>query len=192
MRQELSTLESRLAEIDRREQQIRDLAVEIDKLKERIGNGKEKIAGQKTLIAAAEQAQKILSENSAGKEAYEKAEKHLIELREQLKLQRQLEQKLAELKTTVSKLEERYKGEAKAIEQTGRSLKPKRIHWPKSARLSRSTRRWPDWPPACRKSVKRSPGQEPNSDGWKAATSGWKRGRRSLQRASVRFSRNRA
>lgn len=120
--QELSMLESRLVEIDRREQQVRALDVEIDKLKERIGNGKEKIASQNTLIAAAEQAKKIVAENMAGKEAFEKTEQHLTKLREQLKLQRQLERELAELNTTVSKLEERHKGEAKAIEQTGKDL----------------------------------------------------------------------
>ncbi len=119
---ELTALESRLVEIDKREQLVKDLGVEIDKLNERIGNGREKVGSQKTLIAEAEKAKKIVTENSAGKETFEKGEKRLGELREQVKVQRQLEQELADLKTEVSRLVERHKAEAKAIDQADKEI----------------------------------------------------------------------
>ncbi len=120
--QGLKELESRLSEIDQREQRVRELGGEIDNLKERIGNGQERIGSQKALIAEAEKARKIIVDNSSGKQAFEKAAERLVTLRERVKLQRQLERELAELKTSVSKLEERYQAEAKAITQTGQDL----------------------------------------------------------------------
>lgn len=120
--QSLKELETRLVDIDQREQKIKDLGVEIDKLKGRIELGKEKIASQKTLIGEAETAQKIVAENTAGKQAYEQAEKRLFELREQEKLRRQLEKEVAELDKQVGRLSERHTAEAGAIEQARQEL----------------------------------------------------------------------
>jgi len=122
LRQGLVELEARLAEIDKREARIKDLGVEIDRVRERIANGREKIGSQKALIAEAEAAQKIVAQNSAGKLAFEQAEARLAGLRKEGKAQRRLEQELAELRTAAGKLEERHKGEARAIEQTTREL----------------------------------------------------------------------
>lgn len=119
---ELKTLEARLTEIDKREQTVKDLGIEIDKLKERIGNGNEKIGHQKALIAEAEKSKKIVAENSAGKKAYEKAEQRLAELREQQKVQRQLEKEVADLNTEVGRLAERLSAEAKGIDQAEQDL----------------------------------------------------------------------
>jgi len=120
--QTLKELEVRLADSDQREQGIKEFGVEVDKLKERIGNGKEKIGSQKTLVAAAEKAKQILADNRAGKDAYEKAGQQLTELRDQVKKQRQLEQELAELKTAVSRLDGRLKAEQAGIAQTDEEL----------------------------------------------------------------------
>ncbi|PLY01353.1 MAG: SMC family ATPase [Desulfuromonas sp.] len=119
---ELKELELRLTDIDKRELRVKDLGFEIDKLKERIGNGKEKVGSQKALISEAEKAKQIVAENAAGKEAYEQAEKRLHELREQVKIQRQLEKELADLNATVSRLAAQYQAEEKAIEQAGKDL----------------------------------------------------------------------
>ena len=119
---ELKNLENRLGEIDKREQRVKDLGSEIDRLRERTGNGQEKIGSQKTLIAEAEKAKQVVLENSAGKQAFEQAAERLDGLRDQMKAQRRLEQELAELKTLVSKLDERHKAEAKAIEHSDKEL----------------------------------------------------------------------
>ncbi|MDT8421714.1 MAG: SMC family ATPase [Desulfuromonadales bacterium] len=118
----LNELELQLAEIDKREGTVKDLAVEIEKLQERIGNGTEKIASQKILIAEAERSRNIVEENRAGKEAFEQAEKHLAELREKGKLQRQLEKDVAALQLEVGRLAERLDAETRGINQVARDL----------------------------------------------------------------------
>ena len=118
----LKAAEVRLIEIDRREQAVRNLGIEIEKLKERIGNGQEKIGSQKLLIEEAETSQQIIAANTVGKQAYEQAEQRLVALREKLKLQRQLERDAAALDKQVSTLTERYASELRIIEQAGRDL----------------------------------------------------------------------
>ncbi len=121
-RQVLKDLETSLLEIDQREQKIKALEFEIGQLKERIENGKDKISSQKTLIGEAEKAKKLVAENAAGKQAFEQAGKRLVELREQEKLQRQLEKEVADLINQVGKLGERHASDARAIEQTRKEL----------------------------------------------------------------------
>jgi len=118
----LKTLEALLAEIDEREKAIRQLGVEIDKLNERIGNGKEKVGSQKTLVAEAEKATQIVAASSAGKQAYEKAEQRLVILRQQARLQRELEKEVAGLTTRAGSLAERYAAETKAIERAEKEI----------------------------------------------------------------------
>jgi len=120
--QKLKELEQRLVEIDKHEQTVRELGVEIDKLRERIGNGTEKVGSQKALIAEADKARQIVAANSAGKQTYEQAEQRLVALREQFRRQRELEKSAAALQTRVSTLTERHAAETKAIEQTGKEL----------------------------------------------------------------------
>jgi exonuclease SbcC len=119
---ELKNLEVRLVENDTRERLIKELGGKIDELKVRLDNGKEKIARQQALIGEAEKAQQIVSETSAGKLAYEKTEKRLGELREQGKLQRQLEQEAAALDKQVTALATRRNSDTQAIERAGKEL----------------------------------------------------------------------
>ena len=118
----LQGLEEHLAALDKREQELKALAVEIEQLKERIGNGKEMISNQKLLIDEAHKAHQIIGETAAGKLAYEQSERRLTELREQFKLQRQLEQEVARLDKQVSTLGERFDAEARTIEQNRAAL----------------------------------------------------------------------
>lgn len=120
--QVLIELEGQLVEIDQREQTLKTLSVEVDKLKGRIELGKEKIDSQKTLIGEAKTAQRIVAENAAGMQAHEQAEKRLKELREKEKLSRQLEKEAADLVAQVGKLGERYAAEARAVEQARQEL----------------------------------------------------------------------
>ncbi|MBE0502066.1 MAG: SMC family ATPase, partial [Desulfuromonadales bacterium] len=111
----LKSLEAQLSASDQREQAVQELTVAINALKERIGNGREKISRQKTLIDEAEKSQKIVAANSAGKQAFEQAEQRLAELREQVKTQRQLEQEVAALDKQVTAMVERHASEERAI-----------------------------------------------------------------------------
>jgi exonuclease SbcC len=115
-------VEDQLTEIDKREQTIKTITVAIDTLKGRIDNGKEKIDNQRQSVVEAEKAQQLVSENEAGKLAYEQAEYKLVELREKLKLQRQLEQEIAVLDTQIGILGGRVDAEFSAIEQNSKQL----------------------------------------------------------------------
>lgn len=118
----LKGLEALLIDIDKREKTLKDLEAEIGKLKERIENGKEKISNQKLLISEAEKANSVIEETATGKQAFEQAETRLAELREQLKVQRQLEQEVADLNNQVGRLGERFKIESKAVERANEEI----------------------------------------------------------------------
>jgi exonuclease SbcC len=120
--QALKELETQLVEIDQREQKLKALGVEIDTLKGRIDNGKDKIGSQKALVGEAEKAKKAVAENADGKQSFEQAEKRLIELREQEKQRRQLEKEVADLTGQAGKLEERHAAEVRAVEQLRQEL----------------------------------------------------------------------
>jgi len=120
--QVLKELVEELTATDLREEAIKALRVEIDKLNERTENGKVRIASQKALIDEAEKAKQIVLENTVKKQAYEKAEKRLRELREQEKLRRQLEKEIADLNNQTGKLVERHAAELRAIEQARQEL----------------------------------------------------------------------
>ncbi len=113
----LTDLETLLVNVNKREQDFKALEVEIGTLKERIDNGKEKISHQKLLVSEADKAHKIIAETTSGKKAFELAEARLTELRDQVKIQRQLEQEVADLNNQVSRLSERFKIESKAVEK---------------------------------------------------------------------------
>ncbi|SEA17118.1 exonuclease SbcC [Desulfuromusa kysingii] len=120
--QKLKELENLLVDADKREKTLKEFEKEIDALKERIGNGKEMIGKQKVLVSEAEKAHKITEESVSGKKAFEQAETRLTELREQVKVQRQLEQEVADLKTKVGTLGERFNLESKAVEKAAQEL----------------------------------------------------------------------
>jgi exonuclease SbcC len=113
----LTELETFLVDVNKHEQNFKALEIEIGTLKERIDNGKEKISHQKRLVGEADKAQKIIEETVSGKKAFELIEARLTELREQVKIQRQLEQQEADLKNQVGRLSERLQIESKAVEK---------------------------------------------------------------------------
>lgn len=118
----LKQVEAQLVTIDQREQMIKALSVEVDTLKGRIDNGREKIGTQKHLIEEADEAQKIVAANEPGKNTFEQAEIRLVELREQVKLQRQLEGEVAALDKQVGTLGERLTSESRAIALADKEL----------------------------------------------------------------------
>ncbi|WP_020674765.1 AAA family ATPase [Geopsychrobacter electrodiphilus] len=116
--QQLKNLETQLTDVDRYEQSLKSQAVEIETLKGRIVNGTEKIGEQKRLLGEAEKAARVIVETTAGKLAFEQAETRLAQLREQSKLQRQLEQQLAALDKQIGSVSGRFAAESAAIVQT--------------------------------------------------------------------------
>ena len=120
--QKLKELEALLVDANKREQDCKALEVEIGALKERIGNGKEKISHQQRLVCEADKAHKVIEATASGKKAFEQAETRLVELREQVKIQRQLEQEVAALNNQVGRLGERFKVESKAVAKVREEL----------------------------------------------------------------------
>ncbi|MCW8892472.1 MAG: SMC family ATPase [Deltaproteobacteria bacterium] len=118
----LKQLEEQLTEIDKFEQKSKALRVDIDTLKGRVDNGKEKIITQKQLINEAEKAHKIVVENEAGKIAFDQVERRLVELHAQVRLQRQLEAAVAGLDKQVGTFGGRIEAEFQAIKQTEKEL----------------------------------------------------------------------
>ncbi|MEZ4483104.1 MAG: SMC family ATPase [Syntrophotaleaceae bacterium] len=86
-----------LAELDNREEALRTATVHLQELELRIKNGEEKVRDQQERVAQATQAQRVVEDNRAGKEAFEKAEQALQALRERERLSRGLEREIAEL-----------------------------------------------------------------------------------------------
>ncbi len=109
--QQLQQLEALLSGADQREKQLKELEREMAAYQERITNGSEMITKQKLLVSAAQQAHQVIITAEPGKKSYEQAAEKLRQLREQAKLQRQLEQQVAELKTAYAKFAERLKVE---------------------------------------------------------------------------------
>lgn len=119
---QLKELETLLLAVDKREKDLKELEKEIEALKERISNGNEMIGKQKLLVDEAKKAHKVIEETAPGKKAYEQAEARLSELREQVKVQRKLENEVSDLRTLVGKLDERYKFETQSIEKAREEL----------------------------------------------------------------------
>lgn len=120
--QQLTDLEGVLLAVDQREKDLKGLEKEIESLKERISNGNELIGRQKLLVDEAEKADKIITTTTSGKKAYEQAEKQLGELRQQVKVQRQHEQEIADLKNQVGRLTERLKVETQSLQRIREEL----------------------------------------------------------------------
>ena len=115
--QQLKDLEGLLVAVDQREKDLKGLEKEVETLKERISNGNEMIGKQKLLVDEAEKAHKIIAETAPGKKAYEQVEQQLGELREKVKVQRQQEQAVADLKNQLGRLTERLRVETQATQR---------------------------------------------------------------------------
>jgi len=118
----LQDLEKQLAAQDHLEQSVTRLQAEISTLNERLANGREKITTQQQRIADAQQAEQIVTQTLAAKDAFEKAEQQLSQLHEQLKQQRLIEQEAAGLEKKLSSLQGQLMAETKSIELTEKEL----------------------------------------------------------------------
>jgi len=118
----LERLEKQLATFDMQQQQLQLLHTEIATLQQRIGNGQEKVALQQVRTSDAEQANRIVAENEAGKKAFEQAEATLQQLRQKQQLQRRAEQDVAAQEKQLAILISRYQSEQKSIADVASEL----------------------------------------------------------------------
>src|SRR6185369_7852973 len=105
----LALLEGKLAELETVEKSIAALGSELQMLEDRIKTGTGMIDEQKLRIEESQQAMKLVTASKAGKEAYDKVEIRLAELRQKEQQRRTIEQDIAGLEkqalTLAQKLE---------------------------------------------------------------------------------------
>jgi exonuclease SbcC len=118
----LREIELSLTAFDQLDQAIQKLQGEIRTHQERIRNGEEKIARQKILVDESETARLIVAETAAGKEIFDAAEKRLLELREQEKKKRNLEDEANKLDKQSEKLSVRLQVESRTIDRIRKEL----------------------------------------------------------------------
>lgn len=121
-REELVDLELALAECDRREQLVKGLELDLERLCERLANGRGRIDSQQQLIAEAEEAGRVVAANAAGKAAHERAEQELAGLREREKELRRLEKETAGLAEQAGRLAGQLAAEERGVEQARHEL----------------------------------------------------------------------
>ncbi len=120
--QQLRELETQLLTLEQQQHAVQTLQSAIATHRERIQNGCDKIASQKGLITAAQDAQKIVDDTMAGFNAFEQATVDFAALQGQVKQQRQLEQQVAKLDKQHAATTERYATESKQIERQQQEL----------------------------------------------------------------------
>lgn len=119
---ELVTLDGRLVELEVREKAIVALGNEVQVLENRITDGKTKIEEQKQRVEESRKALKIVDESKAGKEAFDRVEASLSELRRKVQQRRSIEQEIAGLEKEALRLSQMLEHERGEIEKTGKQL----------------------------------------------------------------------
>ncbi len=107
-----------LKQFDLQKEAIDRVRSGLEKVRESITLGKEHIGSQKTLVTQAEEAVKLLEKHRPGKEAFEKAETLLKQLREREQQRRVIEQDVETLGRAALRLTESFEHESKEINQT--------------------------------------------------------------------------
>lgn len=118
----LQEVAQRLVEQDNREEALRTVTTRLQELELRIKNGAEKVLDQQGRVTQAGQAQKLVEENRAGKEAFEKAEQVLKGLRERERQGRLLERDITELEKNCLQQKQKLVHEGNEIEKAEREL----------------------------------------------------------------------
>ncbi|MEZ4599479.1 MAG: SMC family ATPase [Syntrophotaleaceae bacterium] len=113
----LKELESLLREMDGREQILAGLRNEVEKLTLRIADGRQKIEIQKQRVRDAGEAAKVLEATRPAMEAFESAEKRLLDLRLREKERRDMETGMANLERQAAGLKERCQAEMRSIDR---------------------------------------------------------------------------
>lgn len=118
----LVTVEARVVELDAAEKAVIALANELQLLESRIKDGSGKTAEQKLRINESVQAKKIVEESKAGKEAFDRIEMQLAELRQKEQQRRTIEQEIVALEKNAQKLGQKLEHERSEIQNADKQL----------------------------------------------------------------------
>ena len=109
---------AQLKQFDQHKEALDKVRSGLEKTRESITLGKEHIGSQSTLVNQAEEAIELLEKHRPGKEAFEKAETLLKQLREREQKRRVIEQDVETLGREALRLTESFEHETKEIDQT--------------------------------------------------------------------------
>jgi exonuclease SbcC len=108
---------AQLKQFDQQKEALDKVRSELEKTRESITLGKEHLGSQSTLVNQAEEAIKLLEKHSPGKEAFEKAEALLKQLRAREQQRRVIEQDVETLARETLRRTESFEHETKEIDQ---------------------------------------------------------------------------
>ena len=109
---------AQLQEFDQQKDSLDTVRSGLEKTRDRITTGKEHVGSQRTLVKQAEGAIKLLEKHRPGKEAFEKAEALLKQLREREQQRRAIQLDVETLSREALRLTESFDHETKEIKQT--------------------------------------------------------------------------
>lgn len=109
---------AQLQEFEKQKDALDTVRSGLEKTRDRITTGKEHVGSQRTLVKQAEKAIKLLGKHRPGKEAFEKAETLLKQLREREQQRRAIQQDVETLSREALRLTESFDHETKEIKQT--------------------------------------------------------------------------
>ncbi len=118
----LVALDARLVELESREKLIAALATEVQLLENRITDGSAKTAEQQQRVAESQTALKIVEESRPGKEAFDKVEAQLAELRQKEQQRRVVEQEITGLEKESLRLSQLLEHERAEVGKSGKQL----------------------------------------------------------------------
>ena len=118
----LVTLDARLAELETSEKAISALSSDVQVLQNRIADGNTKITEQKQRVDESQTALKIVAESKAGKDAFDKIEASLVELRQKEQQRRVVEQEVTGLEKEAQRLAQLLDHERAEIGKTNKQL----------------------------------------------------------------------
>ena len=111
-----------LQKLDLRKEQLDKAKNEVRQTKGSIESGKEHISSQKVLVGQSQAAVKTMEQSRPGKEAFEKAEALLTELRKREKERRAIEKELLVLEKEADRLTQEHAHEVREIGKTEKEL----------------------------------------------------------------------
>lgn len=118
----LVTMDAQLVQLEAREKAIATLNGDVQILNSRISEGNSKIAEQNQRIAESQKALKIVEESKLGKDAFDKVEACLVELRQKDQQRRVVEKEVAGLENEALRLSQLLEHERTEIAKTGKQL----------------------------------------------------------------------
>ena len=111
-------ISAQLQQFEKQKEALDKVRGSLEKTRDRITTGKEHIGSQSTLVNQAEEAIKLLEKHRPGKEAFDKAEALLKQLREREQQRRAIQQDVETLGREALRLAESFDHETKEISQT--------------------------------------------------------------------------